>query len=74
MEASPTPEKALPAANRLRNAMPGLGHLVHMPSHIDVLLGDYAAVINTNQKAIAADNEFLRARGAEQLLYALPHA
>jgi tetratricopeptide (TPR) repeat protein len=63
MEASPTPEKALPAANRLRNAMPGLGHLVHMPTHIDVLLGDYASVINTNQKAIDADNEFLRREG-----------
>jgi tetratricopeptide (TPR) repeat protein len=63
MEASPTPEKALPAANRLRNAMPGLGHLVHMPTHIDVLLGDYASVIDWNQKAIAADNKFLQREG-----------
>ena len=31
MEASPFPEKALPAANSLRNRMPGAGHLVHMP-------------------------------------------
>ena len=36
-----------------------------MPSHIDVLVGDYAAVINTNQKAIAADAEFLRREGAD---------
>jgi tetratricopeptide (TPR) repeat protein len=64
LEASPNPEKALPAANRLRNAMPGLGHLVHMPTHIDVLLGDYASVIKSNQQAIAADNEFLRREGA----------
>ncbi|MHB9068071.1 MAG: tetratricopeptide repeat protein [Pirellulaceae bacterium] len=63
MEASPTPEKALPAANRLRNAMPGAGHLVHMPSHIDVLLGDYDQVITMNQKAIAADNEFVKREG-----------
>jgi tetratricopeptide (TPR) repeat protein len=63
MEASPTPEKALPAANRLRSAMPGLGHLVHMPTHIDVLLGDYASVIDWNQKAIAADNKFLQREG-----------
>lgn len=63
VEASPTPEKALPAANRLRRAMPGAGHLVHMPSHIDVLLGDYQRVIQANQQAIVADREFLRREG-----------
>jgi tetratricopeptide (TPR) repeat protein len=44
--------------------MPGAGHLVHMPSHIDVLLGDYQSVIETNQRAIAADNVFLQREGA----------
>ena len=58
MEASPTPEKALPAANRLRVAMPGVGHLVHMPTHIDVLVGDYRRVVDSNQRAIEADAEF----------------
>src|SRR5690606_4144048 len=61
--ASPHPEKALPAANRLRNRTPGLGHLVHMPSHIDVRIGDYAAVIAANQRAIEADAEFLDREG-----------
>lgn len=64
MEASPHPEKALPAANRLRNAMPGAGHLIHMPSHIDVLIGDYPSVIKTNQQAIEADKVFLEREGA----------
>ncbi len=63
LEASPHPEKALPAANRLRNAMPGQGHLVHMPTHIDVRVGDYARVIEGNQKAILADTEFARREG-----------
>ena len=63
IEASPTPEKALPAANRLRDAMPGIGHLVHMPTHIYVLLGDYGNVVATNQQAIAADMKFLRREG-----------
>ncbi len=63
MEASLTPEKALPAANRLRNAMPGQGHLVHMPTHIDVRVGDYANVIESNRKAIVADTEFARREG-----------
>jgi len=64
MESSPDPSVALPAADHLRNAMPGAGHLVHMPSHIDALLGDYPSVIRTNQKAIEADAEFLKRRGA----------
>ena len=63
MEASPTPEKALPAANRLRNAVPGSGHLVHMPSHIDVLVGDYDKVIEMNRRAIEEDRKFLEREG-----------
>lgn len=63
LEASPTPELALPAANRLRNAAPGVGHLVHMPSHIDIWVGNYQAAIEANQKAIAADNAFLQKEG-----------
>ena len=63
MEASPTPEKALPYANHLRNAMPGQGHLVHMPTHIDIWIGDYDNVIKSNSKAIVADEEFLRREG-----------
>ncbi|CAL1125622.1 unnamed protein product [Cladocopium goreaui] len=63
MEASPTPEKALPAANRLRTSMPGQGHLVHMPTHIDIWTGDYAKVVDSNQKAIVADAEFLKREG-----------
>ncbi|MCH7726699.1 MAG: hypothetical protein IH991_09500 [Planctomycetes bacterium] len=65
IEASPHPEKALPAANRLRDAMPGAGHLVHMPSHIDVLVGDYPSVIRANQKAIKVDAEFVKREGAD---------
>ena len=63
MEASPTPEKALPAANALRGAVPGQGHLLHMPTHIDLWLGNYRNVIVENQKAIQADAEFLRREG-----------
>jgi tetratricopeptide (TPR) repeat protein len=63
VEASPMPERALAAANRLRKAAPGLGHLVHMPSHIYVRLGDYGNVIEANQEAIAADSEFVRREG-----------
>ena len=64
MEASPTPEKALPAANVLRNAMPDAGHMLHMPSHIDIHLGNYDASNKANQIAIDADKKFLEKEGA----------
>ncbi|TGJ80924.1 hypothetical protein E0Z10_g7826 [Xylaria hypoxylon] len=58
MEMSSTPEAALNAANTLRDLVPHAGHLNHMPSHIDVLVGDYQAAIDSNQKAILADDVF----------------
>ena len=54
MEASPTPEAALAAADTLRSLIPGAGHLVHMPSHIDLRLGRYDEAIQANQRAITA--------------------
>jgi tetratricopeptide (TPR) repeat protein len=55
VEASPHPEKAIAPADRLRNLEPGLGHMVHMPSHIDVRVGQWAKAIAANTKAIEAD-------------------
>jgi tetratricopeptide (TPR) repeat protein len=63
MEMSPAPETALPAADALRALVPDAGHLVHMPSHIDVLVGDYARVIEANERAIAADEHWTQAEG-----------
>ena len=58
VEASPHPEKALAPADRLRDLQPGLGHLVHMPSHIDVRLGHWAKAIESNAKAIESDRKY----------------
>ena len=63
MEMSPNPEKAMTAANILRTAVPGSGHLVHMPTHIDILVGDYPSVIKYNAKAIKLDDEFVKREG-----------
>jgi tetratricopeptide (TPR) repeat protein len=68
IEASPLPEKADPAANRLRDLSPGLGHMVHMPSHIDVRRGRWEAAAIANEKAIAADAKY-RERAPEQAFY-----
>jgi len=64
MEMSPFPERALPAANALRNLVPDAGHLNHMPSHIDVLVGDYLSAISSNSAAIEADRRYLAREGA----------
>ncbi|MEM7798660.1 MAG: hypothetical protein AAF633_05675 [Chloroflexota bacterium] len=59
MEMSPTPEKALPVADRLRHLVPDAGHLNHMPSHIYVLCGQYAKTIDSNVEAVVADDKYL---------------
>jgi tetratricopeptide (TPR) repeat protein len=63
IEMSPHPEKALSAAEALRQLVPDAGHLIHMPTHIDVLVGDYERVIADNERAIAADDRYLAAAG-----------
>ncbi|WP_119270053.1 tetratricopeptide repeat protein [Taklimakanibacter deserti] len=64
MEMSPTPERALKAGDRLRQAVPDAGHLLHMPTHIDVLCGDYQNVVEWNDRAIKADRKYLAKEGA----------
>ncbi|KIN64611.1 TPR domain protein [Sulfitobacter noctilucicola] len=64
MEMSPFPEKALKAGDVLRTLVPDAGHLVHMPSHIDVLCGHYENVVRWNERAIEADLKYYEAEGA----------
>ena len=64
MEMSPVPEKALKAADVLRTLVPDAGHLVHMPTHIDVLCGHYQNVVHWNQQAVAADMKYFAREGA----------
>ena len=64
MEMSPHPERALRAGDQLRNLVPDAGHLCHMPTHIDVLCGDYRTVVAGNEDAIRADRKYLARRGA----------
>ena len=63
MEMSPYPERALDAADQLRDLVPDAGHLRHMPTHIDVLCGRYGDVIRCNDTAIEADRKFLEREG-----------
>jgi tetratricopeptide (TPR) repeat protein len=64
MEMSPHPEEALRVADRLRGLAPDAGHLNHMPTHIDVLCGDYRRVVESNTTAILADEKYFAREGA----------
>jgi tetratricopeptide (TPR) repeat protein len=58
MEMSPHPEAALITGDRLRELSPDMGHLTHMPAHIDIQCGHYRDAMHWNQKAIVADRKF----------------
>ena len=69
------PELAEAAAERLWTLAPGARHLVHMPSHIFRRIGRYADASQSNQDAIAADEDYIvqcRAQGIYPLAY-YPH-
>jgi tetratricopeptide (TPR) repeat protein len=59
VEASPHPERALPAAHRIGLLVPGAGHLVHMPSHIYMRVGQYALATEANRQAVAVDRQYI---------------
>jgi tetratricopeptide (TPR) repeat protein len=64
MEMSGAPETALLAADNLRGLVPDAGHLNHMPTHLDILCGDYRKAITSNSAAIRADEKYLARAGA----------
>jgi tetratricopeptide (TPR) repeat protein len=64
MEMSPHPEQALQAGDLLRELVPDGGHLRHMPTHLDVLCGNYRDVVAGNTAAIEADERYRARRGA----------
>lgn len=76
VEASDRPERAEIYADRLRGAIPGAGHLVHMPSHIYYRVGRYLDALAVNKTAIGVDEKYLAATNAPMGVYRLgyyPH-
>jgi tetratricopeptide (TPR) repeat protein len=71
-ESSPHPQRASASADFLRDAVPGSGHLLHMPAHIDMRVGRFGAAILANQRSIGADLRYLAqvdAQGAYRVGY-----
>jgi tetratricopeptide (TPR) repeat protein len=76
VEASDRPKRAEPYADRLRGAIPGAGHLVHMPSHIYYRVGRYLDALDDNKTAVKVDEKYLADTNAPMGVYRLgyyPH-
>src|SRR5262245_38934475 len=71
VEASNRPHRAEGAADRLRGALPGAGHMVHMPGHIYYRIGRYFDALAVNKDAAAADEKYLKASDAPMGAYRL---
>src|SRR5262249_35997226 len=61
VESSRTPERAIPAAQKLMGTVPWAGHMVHMPAHIWLRTGDYERAAELNERASAVDREYISA-------------
>ncbi|MEP6933785.1 MAG: hypothetical protein ABI988_07600, partial [Nitrospirota bacterium] len=69
VEASPHPEWSLASAHRLETLAPSAGHLVHMPAHIYMRLGDYSGAARSNAVAANVDRIYLRESGTTGSAY-----
>src|SRR5262245_51708636 len=71
VEASRNPERALPSAMRLGALMPGAGHMVHMPSHIFLRVGDFETSATVNKTASEVDRRYVERSGQANGFYSL---
>lgn len=58
MEGSSEPELAMPAAQKLEGTVPISGHMVHMPGHIYLRVGEYEKAIDINERSQIVDQQF----------------
>ncbi len=63
VESSPTPERAVPSAQRLMGIVPAAGHIVHMPGHIWLVLGEYDLAVDVNERAAEVDRAYFAKTG-----------
>ena len=77
MEASNEPELAMPAAQKLEGSVPISGHMVHMPGHIYLRVGEYEKAISTNERSQIVDLQFAEIWGDNNMpmigTYGLSH-
>ena len=66
--------KGLYVRDQLRATSAGRRSSQHMPSHIDILCGDYYNAVVANQRAIEVDNVFARREGESERIHLLSRA
>ena len=69
VESSKTPECAVPSAQRLMAIVPAAGHLVHMPGHIWLVLGDWETAASVNERAAELDRRYFAASNVTTSAY-----
>lgn len=72
VEASKSPERGLMSAHRLETLVPNAGHLVHMPAHIYLGVGDYHRAAQINIKASEVDRAYIHRFGLKGV-YPVPY-
>ena len=68
-EASSNPYRAADHADRLAGLAPGLGHLVHMPSHTYYRIGRFKQSLEHNIVAVDVDQAYLDSVDQASILY-----
>jgi tetratricopeptide (TPR) repeat protein len=63
VESSPTPERAIPSAQRLMGLTPSEGHMVHMPGHIWLVFGEWEMAATVNERAAEVDRRYFAETG-----------
>ena len=69
VESSPNPQRGIPSAQRLMGLAPQAGHLVHMPGHIWLVLGDYEIAADVNARAADLDRHYMETTGVTMSSY-----
>lgn len=65
VEAGPSPELGVPSADRLLRHAPAAGHLVHMPAHIYMRVGQYHDAVVANELAVKSDRDYIKSCRAQ---------
>ena len=69
VESSPTPERAVASAQRLMGITPSEGHMVHMPGHIWLVLGEWEMAAAVNERAAEVDRQYFATTGVTEGSY-----
>ncbi|HLK67454.1 MAG TPA: hypothetical protein VKU19_28655 [Bryobacteraceae bacterium] len=74
VESSRTPERAIPSAQRLMGVVPEAGHMVHMPGHIWLAVGDWEMAAAVNERAAEVDRQYFEATNVTAGSYGMYYA